>query len=286
MSLFLIVVIGVLLISVLVRRIVTVVHSRWELRQYRPQVTQVVDVETDMLVLDEHGNKIEELDTIETVFVEHDDDFDLPDQVTTIVSATMMSDPDEATREQAYRERFRSDANYAKKKGRREEYEKKLIEGMAFDPHNDEVLRALAEYYFTYNQSKKALPLLKKIVDHHPDDHKALWQIAEIYLEGGDLETSELLTSKALSISPQNPKYAITLTEIYYNTWRLDDAIRSMEDVVKWRPSHVWYREALAKLYEEANEIELAQECYQSLIEIDPNNVRAKKKVLELRNKL
>ena len=109
---------------------------------------------------------------------------------------------------------------------------------MSRDQRNITVMKALANYYFTYHKTKKALPLLKKIVDRHPDDHKALWQIAEIYLDSGDLETSELLTTKALAINPNNPKYAITLTEIYYNSGRIDEAITSMEQVVKRRPSH------------------------------------------------
>lgn len=59
-----------------------------------------------------------------------------------------------------------------------------------------------------------------------------------------------------------------------------------MENVVKRRPSRIAYREALIKLYEEAGEYELAIQCCQSILEIDNTNIKAKKKALELRNKL
>jgi tetratricopeptide (TPR) repeat protein len=196
------------------------------------------------------------------------------------------SDTDETTKEHLYRERLWSEIEYNRRKSRRDEYEKKLIEGLAHDGDNHDILKTLADYYFTIGQTKKSLPLLKKIVDHSPDDHKTLWQIAEIYLEWGDFDTSELLTNKALAITPETPKYAITLTEIYYHTGRIDEAIQTMEEVVKRRPSRIPYREALIKLYEEAEEYELALECCQSILEIDTTNIKAKKKSLELRNKL
>ena len=273
------------IIKWLAKYVIEYADSKRHLRNYRNDIEQLVEIETDTKVLDETGRVVDELDTIEVSLIKEPElDAKIATQEEKVICA--MADPDEVTREQAYQENFWSEANYLKRKGKREEYEKKLIEGMSLNETNEDILKALADYYFTYNQTKKALPLLKKIIDSNPNDHKVLWQIAEIYLESWDLETSELLTTKALSISNQNPKYAITLTEIYYNTGRLDDAIVSMEEVVKRRPSHVGYREALAKLYEEADEVELAQECYQAIIEIDPNNVKAKKKSLELRNKL
>lgn len=283
LTLALVVLLCFVILYFLVRKIYSYVEDKISLHTYRSNLHFIAEPE-ELLNEEDRWNGF----SPET----HDgsDDSSLGEEVVDTAPVNTptvpMSDPDELTREQAYWERFRSDANYSKKKWKWDDYEKKLIEGLAFDAHNGEVLRALADYYFTYNQTKKALPLLKKIVEEKPDDHKALWQIAEIYLESGDLETSELLVSKAMAINPENPKYAITMTEVYYNTDRVDDAIKSMEDVVKRRPSHIGYREALARLYEEVREYELAQHCYQSIVEIDPNNIKAKKKALEIRNKM
>ena len=196
------------------------------------------------------------------------------------------SNPDQSLREHAYRERFRTDLAYAKKKEKRDEYEKKLIEWYALDPWHTEVISTLADYYCQHRQLKKALPLFKKIVEQHPDDHKALRHMAEIYLESKDYETAEFLTKQALSLSSQNPKYAVTLTEIYYNTGRMEDAIATMEEVVKRRPSRIGYWEALAKLYEEIRDYEFAEQCYQAILEINSLHIGAKKKILEMRSKL
>jgi tetratricopeptide (TPR) repeat protein len=76
------------------------------------------------------------------------------------------------------------------------------------------------------------------------------------------------------------------LVEIYYNTKRKDDAITLMEDIVKRRPANLWYRDTLAKLYEEMHDYELAIECYQSMLTIDPKNNTIKRKLLETRTKI
>ena len=53
-----------------------------------------------------------------------------------------------------------------------DEYEKKIIEWLAIDPSNLELTRMLSDYYFTIWSYKKALPLLKKIIEREPKRHK------------------------------------------------------------------------------------------------------------------
>ena len=69
-----------------------------------------------------------------------------------------------------------------RKEGKLDEYEKKIIEGLAIDPNDKDLNKLLADLYFTMGNHKKALPILKKIVEMDPKDHKAIRQIGEIYL--------------------------------------------------------------------------------------------------------
>ncbi len=260
------------------------IKSKRVLSTYYPNEDHLSDLQQDQNIDSQSEEEVfETLDWEWIVQKEIDSSQNNLDSPEIIVS--QMTNPDDATREREYWERFWVDVEYSKKRNKWNDYEKKLIEWLALDSYRIDVLKTLADYYFTYNQTKKSLPLLKKILDDHPEDHKTLRQMAEIYLEWGDLETSELLVNKAIHHNAENPKYAITLVEIYYNTGRLDEAIQSMEEVIRRRPWHTGYREALAKLYEEADDYDLVQECCQAIIEIDPNNIKAKKKVLELRNK-
>ena len=203
-----------------------------------------------------------------------------------LMTAQTAKEIDNLTRSTIQREKFDGELQYLRKKEKREELEKKLIEWLAKDSEHPGIIEQLSQYYIDQSQHKKALPLLKKLLDQDADNHKVLRQMADIYLTIEDIETSEVLTKRALTLHPKNPKYAITLVEIYYNTKRKDDAINLMEDVVKRRPANLWYRDTLAKLYEEMHDYDLAIECYQSMLTIDPKNNTIKRKLLETRTKI
>lgn len=178
------------------------------------------------------------------------------------------------------------EANIYKKDWKLEEYEKKIIEWLAIEPENLELNKQLADLYFTIWNHKKALSLLKKIIEEDSDDHNAIWQIWEIYLISGDYETSELLIEKAINLKPNNPKYYISMVEILYNTERKKEAIAVMEKIVKLRPTNSGYSITLAELYEEIDDKDNAKKYYFRALEQEPNSEKAKRKIQELSTKL
>lgn len=62
-------------------------------------------------------------------------------------------------------------------------YEKKLIEGLILDPDDVDIFRQLADFYITEGKYTKALSMFRKILTFDPNDHHALRQIGEIYIE-------------------------------------------------------------------------------------------------------
>lgn len=164
-----------------------------------------------------------------------------------------------------------------KERGKMDQYEKKLIEGLAFDTDNVELLQMLGEHYFNTGNLIKALSLLKKVIHVMPDNHKVVWQIGQIYLSQDDKDTAKLLIEKAIKLKPDNPKYHISLVEIYYEQAELKPAIRSMEKILKLRPTNIDYLLTIATLHEEAAEPTKATEYYSKIIELDPMNEMAKK---------
>ncbi len=169
-----------------------------------------------------------------------------------------------------------------RKEGKLDEYEKKIIEGLAIDPNDKDLNKLLADLYFTMGNHKKALPILKKIVEMDPNDHKAIRQIGEIYLTSWDFDVAELLIQKAIGINPTNPKYYISMVELMYNTDRKHDAIVEMEKVIKLRPTNSAYMLTLADLYQEVNDMDNAKKYYFRVLEYEPSNEKAKKKLKEL----
>lgn len=174
------------------------------------------------------------------------------------------------------------DALWFRKDGKLDEYEKKIIEGLAIDQEDKELNKLLADLYFAMSNYKKSLPILKKIVDMDPKDHKAIWQIGEIYLTSGDFNIAELLIQKAITINPSNPKYYISMVELLYNTDRKHEAITELEKVIKLRPANSAYMLTLADLYQEVNDLDNAKKYYFRVLEYEPSNEKAKKTLKEL----
>lgn len=174
------------------------------------------------------------------------------------------------------------EANILKNSGKFEQYEKKLIEGLAIDDESLEILKPLSELYFTLGNYKKALSLLKKVSEKDPNDHKAIWQIWEIYFMAGYNQTAELLVEKAINLKNDNPKYYLTMVEIFYNTDRSSEALAYMEKIVKLRPTNPKYLLATAELYEQVGDLDNAKKYYFNVLEYEQNNEKAKAKIREL----
>lgn len=174
------------------------------------------------------------------------------------------------------------EAMHLKNSGKLEEYERKLIEGLALDGEALEVLKPLSELYFTLWNYKKALSLLKKVSEKDPNDHKAIWQIGEIYFIAGYNQTAELLIEKAINLKNDNPKYYLTMVEIYYNTDRYPEALAYMEKIIKLRPTNPKYLLATAELYEQMGDKDNAKKYYFNVLEYEQNNEKAKSKIREL----
>lgn len=179
-------------------------------------------------------------------------------------------------------EKLKYEGLVQKERGNIEGYEKKLIEGLALDPENIDFLKMLSELYFNMSNHKKALSLLKKVLDKNPEDHKAIRQIGEIYLDKGQFDTAELLIEKAINLAPNNHKYYVSMVEVKYNLWHKEESINLMEKVIKLRPTNISYLQALAKLYEETWDHQNAKKYYFKILELEPTNDDAKNKLRAL----
>ena len=72
------------------------------------------------------------------------------------------------------------------------------------------------------------------------------------------------------------------MVAILYNTERKKDAIAVMEKIVKLRPTNSNYTLTLAELYEEIEDKDNAKKYYFRVLEQEPGNEKAKKKIQDL----
>jgi len=244
-------------------------------------VAEKIEDDNHILNIDEGNNwelKVNEEESLKREEIKQND----KDESSVFANITSLDSPSEKVldeKEKKQVERITLESNSLKNEWRYDEYEKKIIEWLAIDPTNLELTRMLADYYFVIWSYKKALPLLKKIIDWVPEDHKSLWQIWEIYFINWDNWTAELLIDKAVNLKSDSPKYNLSLVEVYYNTGRIMEAISCMEKVIKLRPTNTNYLSTLAMLYEEIWDITNAKKNYYTILEFEPNNEKAKKKL-------
>lgn len=176
-------------------------------------------------------------------------------------------------------EKLRYQAMSLKEKWELNKYEQKLIEWLSYDKDNQDIIWLLADYYFSIWKHKKALPLLKKILEKNSQDHKSIWQVWQIYLEREDFETAKLLISKAIFLKNDNPRYYVSMAEIMYNLEKINEAIEYMENAVKLRPQNINYLLATASLFEDIGSTENAKKFYFKVLEIEQTNEIAKEKI-------
>jgi tetratricopeptide (TPR) repeat protein len=74
----------------------------------------------------------------------------------------------------------------------------------------------------------------------------------------------------------------LSLVEIFYNTHRKEDAINRMEKIIRLRPTNTNYMLTIAELYEEVKDFQNAKKYYFNVLEYEPTNDKAKKKIKEL----
>lgn len=169
-----------------------------------------------------------------------------------------------------------------KERGKKDEYEKKLVEWISLVGDNEEFLTMLADHYFEAGHYVKAGTLLKKIININPENHRAIWQLWQIYAHDNDKETAKLLLEKARDLKNDNPKYLISLVEIYYEENNIRECITIVEKLSRLRPTNIDYLLTLWKLHEELNQPTKAHSYYMKVQELNPINDEAKQAIKRL----
>lgn len=169
-----------------------------------------------------------------------------------------------------------------KERGKKDDYEKKLVEWISLVGDHEEFLTMLADHYFEEGHYVKAATLLKKIIHINPTNHRAIRQLGQIYAHDNDKETAKLLLEKARDLKDDNPKYLISLVEVYYEENNIRECITIVEKLSRLRPTNIDYLLTLGKLHEELNQPTKAHSYYMKVQELNPTNDEAKQAIRRL----
>jgi len=91
----------------------------------------------------------------------------------------------------------------------------------------------------------------------------------------GDHHTAEERIRRAIALAPDNLSFRLNLGHILLALGKTADAKSSYSYIVEQQPGHCEALLALGNLYHQASEYKNAIQCYQGVVELNPDNAHA-----------
>jgi tetratricopeptide (TPR) repeat protein len=216
--------------------------------------------------------------TIELVDIDLDGDGTIDETIVVQTTTSTPSDLAEAKRQKSL-EMIQFELRTLKDKSQTSTYEKKLIEARALHSDRTDFTAMLAEHYYEQWEHKKALGLYRALVSGDWTDDKSLAMVANCYIKLGEWENAQLILEKLVQEKAENPRYWMSLAEVYYNNKEVDRTIECVKNMVKLRPTNADYLSTLAQLYHESAYYELYVQILYRMLELDPLNHEIKAEI-------
>jgi lipopolysaccharide biosynthesis regulator YciM len=168
-----------------------------------------------------------------------------------------------------------------------------LCEGGGFPHCSNE---RLAFYYASYArqkmdssgesdvaQGKEIVSLFKKALKIVPNSLPAAYYLAHYYENSNDLKRAKEYYFKIITHHPNCAFLVIPhLEKVLFELDSFDEVIPTYEGIFHKDPKNMTIGMALANLYVKKNDVTAAKEIYQTLADIDPDNVIPKLETLKL----
>ena len=157
--------------------------------------------------------------------------------------------------------------------------ERNLVEILSIDENNIRALEFLSSLYINLWKTKKAFPLLKRLIQIDTWNDNAIWNLAKLYLDFWEPQTAKILIEKVISLNEKNHKYYVTYADILYNLSDIPWSIKAIEKALELKPKNIIYLEALASLYEELWEDGKSKAYRLEILDLEPDYEKAKEKL-------
>lgn len=120
-----------------------------------------------------------------------------------------------------------------------------------------------------------AVPLLKALIAHSPDDQMHRYNLGMVYSDQGKLAEAKVLLERALALAPDHINSVVALGVVHARAGDLDSAIRALRHAVRLEPGNTYAHQNLgACLLKQGHAVEAAGHFRDSL-RIEPNNVQS-----------
>ena len=188
--------------------------------------------------------------------------------------------------------------------GDRQQALERYQRAVELDPQNTTFLKTLADYYYTEeNDIAKAKPQYHRVIEKNPQHVETLQILGNLAVVERDLNTAKEFYQKVLDIEPWNHDALMIIEKIdqhqnqqahgisedseyekihrQVQEGKVDDAIHSLEQLIKERPDFAIAYNDLGVLYYQAGMKEKTLECYEEAVRLDPNQMNFQKNLAE-----
>ena len=147
---------------------------------------------------------------------------------------------------------------------------------------------SVAVYLDVLRQTDKAIEQYEYLLTISPKHSLALGDLAKIYVDRGEYEKAEEYYKKVIKTNPLLSQGYIDLAEVYrvFIPEKKSEIPQLIKEALKECSQSIDLTLYLAEFYEKEKEYQLAIECYQKVLDIDPNNSSVQQAIEFIENKL
>jgi tetratricopeptide (TPR) repeat protein len=159
---------------------------------------------------------------------------------------------------------------YYESRGRPADAEKNLVRAAELDPDSPQMLRDLTLFYIRQKQGDRAIQRINTVPDAKKQAfHYELLGIA--YSQSGKFAEAEDSFKKAQAKDPKSTASDVYLFADYMKKGRVDDGIKTLDDIIKRDPKNTSAYGVKAQLYESQGKLEEAKQYYIEALKVNPN---------------
>jgi tetratricopeptide (TPR) repeat protein len=158
---------------------------------------------------------------------------------------------------------------YYESRGRLPDAEKNLVHALELQPDSQQIFRDLTLFYVRQKQSDKAIQRLNAV----PDDKKQAFHyelLGIVYSQSGKLQEAEAAFKRAQAKDPKSTASDVFLFADYMKNGRVDDGLKTLDDIIKRAPENTSAYAVKAQLYESQGKIEEAKQYYIDALKANP----------------
>ena len=132
----------------------------------------------------------------------------------------------------------------------------------------------LATAVLVHDTDKQAaLDVMRRMVDHHPENAYAWMALCRMAVQAGELEQALEAVDQALVYAPGLPAAIILKAQVLVRLDRKEDATGVLRQAVAAHPEDVDLHFAYGRMLLDANELEQARAQFAEVVKLEPDNI-------------